>query len=236
MKKLILFIFVFVGFIVKAQINSNTVPMNIANGKSTGNDELIIPPLDSLFVWAEARSATIKIQDALIEKTSADTRRVKKSWMDAIKFNANVSNGQYGNTIINETQVGYSYGPSISLSLYDLASNRDLTNVYKAEEKVAAFKREEVIFELHKFITLLYNNIQSEKNILKIKSEAVNAAYVHQKMAEKEFNQGAIAVGELSRVTEIYTKAQTEVETTINDLKNYYMQLEQFCGRRFNNN
>ena len=111
-----------------------------------------------------------------------------------------------------------------------------MVNVYKAEQRVATYKREEVIFELHKIITILYNNVQSQKNILRIKSEAVNAAYVHQKMAEKEFNQGAIALGELSRVTEIYTKTQTEVETTINDLKNYYMQLEQFCGRRFNNN
>ncbi|MBL0051949.1 MAG: TolC family protein [Bacteroidetes bacterium] len=206
------------------------------NVPSNADDELNMPPIDSLFAWADANYATIKIQDALTEKAGADTKRVRKSWMDAVKFSANISNGQYGNSVINQTQVGYGYGPSVSFSLYDIASNHDLVNVYKAEQRVATYKREEVIFELHKIITILYNNVQSQKNILRIKSEAVNAAYVHQKMAEKEFNQGAIALGELSRVTEIYTKTQTEVETTINDLKNYYMQLEQFCGRRFNNN
>lgn len=232
MKKLILLLLVMNAAVASAQTGQASITGN--NEKADSSDELVIPPLDSLFKWADENSSVIKQQDALIEKSGADTKRVKKSWMDAFKFSANVSNGQYGNAVINQTQVGYSYGPSVSFSLYDIASNRNLVNVYRAEEKVAAYKKEEVIFELHKIVTILYNNVQSQKNILKIKSEAVNAAYVHQKMAEKEFNQGAIAIGELSRVTEIYTKAQTEMETTINDLKKYYMQLEQFCGRPFN--
>jgi outer membrane protein TolC len=200
------------------------------------SDQLPLPPLDTLYHWAELFSPSLKQQDALIDKATADTKRVKKSWMDAIRVGANFRTGNYGNTVINQTETGYSYGPTVSFSLYDLASSRNLVQVYKAEQKVALFKREEVIFELRKIITVLYNNVQVQKNILRIKYEAMNAALVHLTMAEKEFSQGAIAIGELSRVAEIHSKTQTEAEITLNDLKNYYMQLEQFCGKSFSSN
>ena len=92
----------------------------------------------------------------------------------------------------------------------------------------------ELLFELRKIVTILHNNIYAQKAILKIRSEAMNAAYVHVKMAEKEFNEGAVSIGEISRVWEIYSKAQADLEFTLNDLRNYYMQLEQFCGKSFN--
>ncbi len=205
------------------------------NTQASPIDELIIPPLDSLYKWSEENSASLRMQDALIEKTSADTRRVKKQWLDAFKLNGNIKSGSYGNAVINQVETGYSYGPGISFSLYEIASRRNLVDVYKSEEKIANAKKEEAQFELRRIVTLLHNNARTQKNILKIKSDAVNAAFVHEKMAEKEFQQGAITLGELSRVSEIYTKAQTELELTINDLKNYYMQLEQICGRSFNN-
>lgn len=205
------------------------------NAQAAPVDELIFPPLDSLFKWSEENSASLRMQDALIEKTSADTRRVKKQWLDAFKLSASLKSGSYGNAVINQVETGYSYGPGISFSLYEIASRRNLVDVYKSEEKIANAKKEEAQFELRRIVTLLHNNARTQKNILKIKSDAANAAFVHEKMAEKEFQQGAITLGELSRVSEIYTKAQTELELTINDLKNYYMQLEQICGRSFNN-
>lgn len=201
-----------------------------------GWNELALPPLDTLYQWALRNSPVIKQQDALIEKSSADTKRVSKSWMDGIKISANIRSGNYGNSVINQTETGYSFGPSISFSLYDIASSKNLVDVYKAENKVALFKREEVIFELQKIITVLYNNVQTKMNILKINTEAMNAAYVHMKMAEKEFSQGSTTIGELSRVGEIYAKAQSETEITMNDLRNYYMQLEHYCGKQFNQN
>ena len=39
-----------------------------------------------------------------------------------------------------------------------------------------------------------------------------------------------VEVGELIRVTEIYTKAQADYAQCLNDLKNYYMQLEIVVG------
>jgi outer membrane protein TolC len=116
-----------------------------------------------------------------------------------------------------------------------LASHGNLVNVYKSEEKTAQFKREQTVFEIKRMVSELYQRVQMHQSILKIRSEALNASYMHVKMAEKEFSQGVIELGELSRVTEIYNKAQTELVLTINDLKSNYQELEQMCGRSFIN-
>jgi len=225
----ILILCLFFGLKASAQSDSALVQPKLS-------DELVIPPLDSLYKWAELNSALIKQQEALMEKTNADTRRVKKQWMNAIKFSGNIRAGNYGNNIINQVETGYSYGPYVTFLLYELASNKNLVDVFKAEEKVAAFKKDQAVFDLKRYVAILYNNLNAQKNILKIRSEALNTSYVHVKMAEKEFSEGAISLAELSRVTEIYSKSQTDIELTINDLKNYYMQLEQICGKTFQSN
>lgn len=219
--------------IAYGQIDSTHINTQKSDSIIIDKNDLIVPPLDSLYKWAEAYSFQIKMQEALIEKSVADTKRVQKQWLNAFKLNANFRTGNYGNTTINQVETGYSYGPTLSFSIFEIASQNNLVDVYQAEEKVASMKRMEIIFELRKIVTILNNNIYAQKAILKIRSEAMNAAYVHMKMAEKEFNEGAISIGELSRVSEIYSKAQADLEFTLNDLKNYYMQLEQFCGKSF---
>lgn len=232
MKNLVLFILVFFSINLLSQNNAND-SISAASFSQIDN-ELYLPKLDSIYKWAEQYSFSIKQQEALMEKTASDSKRIKKQWLNGIKISGNARSGNYGNSVINQVETGYSYGPAISFSLYEIASQKDLVKVYKAEEKVAYFKREEVAFEIRKIVSILYNNTLSKKNILKIKYEALNACLVHVQLAEKEFNHGAITLGEVSRVTEIYTKAQTEVEVTLNELTNYYMQLEQFCDRSFN--
>lgn len=196
---------------------------------------LYLPPIDTLFAWAAMHSPALKQQDALIEKSEADTRRVEKQWLDAIKISANYQSGSYGNTVIDQVNTGYNFGPYISFSLYDIFSNKDLVHVYKAEEQVAVYKKEETSLELRKVIIVYYNNVLSQQDILKIRSEGLNDAYLHFQMAEKEFSEGAIPVSELSRVSEIYTKAQADYAETFNALKTNYMLLEQMCGVTFGN-
>ena len=195
---------------------------------------IALPPLDSLFKWAEKNSPLIHEQMALIEKTDEDTRRIQKIWMDAIKFSANAQDGNFGDPVANKLTLGYSSGMSISFSLYQLASYRNLVKVYKSEEKVARYKRDQTEFDTRKMVIILYNNIIGQRNILKIRSDGAQASYTHMKMAEREFREGTVAVGELSRVTEIYTKAQVDYEVGLNDLRNYYMELEQMIGRPLN--
>lgn len=196
---------------------------------------LTLPPLDTLFKWAEANSPQIHEQLALMEKTDADAKHIKKLWMDAIKFTSTAQDGNFGDPVINKLSFGYSAGLSVSFSLYQVAGFRNLMKVYKAENKVAATKKEQSEFDTRKMVIILYNNIIGQRNILKIRSDATQAAYTHVKMAEKEFKEGTVAVGELSRVTEIYTKSMVDYEVGYNDLKNYYMELELMIGRKLDN-
>ena len=191
---------------------------------------LPLPPLDTLIAWAQIHSPLLKQQEALIEKNTADTKRVKKLLWDAVKLNSGIQYGNYGDPTINKLSTGYSSGASIQFSLFQLLSYKNNVQVYNAEKKVSVFKREEVAQDVAQLVTLLYNNTQGQKAILKIRSEGSYSAFSHMKMAEKEFNEGSVEVGELSRVTEIYTKAQVDYAQCLNDLKNDYMQLEILIG------
>jgi outer membrane protein TolC len=200
---------------------------------TSGND-ITLPPLDTLYEWARLLSPTLKEQDALIEKTIQDEKRIKKILLDPFKLNANLQYGNYGDPLINALETGYSAGASVQFSLYQIFGYKNQVKLYAAEKKVAQYKKDELNMDLKKIVTILYNDIMSQKNILKIHSDATYAAYAHVKMAEKEFSEGSVAIGELSRVSEIYTKAQVEYEQSINDLKNYYMELEQLVGQPLN--
>lgn len=232
MKNLLTAILILLASLAEAQNRDEINSMDTA-GPSVNEEMLNIPPIDSLFKWAAANSYQVKQQEALMEKNAADTRRVKKKWMDVVKVNANARAGNYGNSTINQVETGYSFGPFISFSFYELFSQKDLVAVYKAEEKVSSWKKEEILLETNKMIIYFYNQLQSQKEMLKVWNDGLNAAYVHLKMAEKEFNEGAVAIGELSRVTEIYTKAQTDKIRTLSEMKTTYMQLQQICGKNF---
>jgi len=210
-----------------------TMAADSTSTDSTSSD-LVIPPLDTLYKWAEVNSPVLKGQDALIQKTVDDQKRIKKILLDAVKLNSGVQYGNYGDPTINKLSTGYSSGVSIQFSLYQIASYKNMINVYGDEKHVAEFKRDELVMALRKAIFLAYNNIMTQKNILRIRSEATYAAYSHMNMAEKEFNEGSVAISELSRVTEIYTKAQVDYEEALHDLKNNYMDLELMVGRPLN--
>ena len=210
---------------MKAQVNDSIVAIFDTN--SVGIE---LPPLDTLIEWANKNSPMLKQQDALIDKTTADTKRIKKILLDAIKVNATFQNGNFGDPVANKLMTGYSAGASMQFSLYQIFGYKNQVDVYKAESKVAFYKKEEVSLDLKKLVTILYNSVLVQNNILKIRSEGNYAAFTHTKMAEKQFSVGGIEVGELSRVTEIYTKAQVDYELTVNDLKNSYMELEILIG------
>ncbi len=191
---------------------------------------LPLPPDDTLIAWAQAHSPLLKQQDALIEKNTADTKRIKKSLLDLFKLNTGIQYGNYGDPTINKLSTGYNMGASVQFSLFQLFGYKNQVDVYNAEKKVSMFKKDEVAMDIAVLVTQLYNNTQGQKAMLKIRSEGSYSAYSHMKMAEKEFNEGSVEVGELSRVTEIYTKAQADYAQCLNDLKNYYMQLEIIVG------
>jgi outer membrane protein TolC len=194
---------------------------------------LPLPPLDTLILWAKLHSPLVNEQDALIAKNTADAHRMKKILLDAVKLNSGFQYGNYGDPTVNKLSTGWQSGLSVQFSLYQLFGFKDMVKVYNSEKTVSMYKKDEVEMDIAQLVTQLYNNVHGQKAILKIRSEGNYSAYTHMKMAEKEFNEGSVEVGELSRVTEIYTKAQVDYEQCVNDLKNYYMQLQIIVGVPF---
>jgi outer membrane protein TolC len=211
-------------------LTSNLMAADPDSKDTLASPGLTLPPLDTLYSWADQYNPAIQFQNAVVERADQDIRRVGKQWLDALKLGGNLRVGSYGNTTINQIETGYTYGPSISFSLYEIVSRPNQMKIAKYDKKAAGSKRDEATLELHKYIRQLYNNILLQQSLLKIKSEALNTSYMHLKMAEKEFSEGAITLAELSRVNEIYTGSQIQFEMNVNDLKNLVMELEQTVG------
>ena len=55
-------------------------------------------------------------------------------------------------------------------------------------------------------------------------------------MADKEFQNGVIPVGEYSRISEIVSRAEVDFETAKTDYNTAYMILEELVGYKFNLN
>jgi outer membrane protein TolC len=199
--------------------------------KTAYNENIIaLPPLDTLIALAQAHSPLLGEGDALIEKNTADIKRVKKLLWDAVKLNTGIQYGNYYNPLVSALSTGYYVGGSLQFSLYQLFSYKNTVQVYSAEKKVSMHHQDQDAQDLAALVTQLYIYIQGQTALLKIRSEGSYSAFSHMKMAEKEFNEGSIEVSELSRVTEIYTKAQADYINCVTDLKNYYQHLEILIG------
>lgn len=207
-----------------------------SNPTQTANIQTLnLPQLDTLYALAYIHSPAIHMQSAFITKTHEATKQSQKLWLDAFKINANYRQGSYGNSVVNQLEVGYTVGPSVSFSLYQLFGVRNQVKANEAEEQMAYYKREQMYTELRMQINRLYWAIKSQQQILQIKTEAVNTSFSHLKMAEKEFQENQITIGELSRVTEIYNTSRTALEICMNEMKIYYMDLEELVGLKLDN-
>jgi len=53
-------------------------------------------------------------------------------------------------------------------------------------------------------------------------------------MSEKEFQNGVIPVGEYARISEIVSKAESDLETAKAEFSTAFMIMEEICGMKFN--
>ena len=60
----------------------------------------------------------------------------------------------------------------------------------------------------------------------------IGRCFLRAAMADKEFREGVISVGESARITEFANKSRMEFETAKREFFNWYMQLETLVGVR----
>lgn len=239
----LLIVFLLIAVVASAQTTKPAVkpapkaPVFIVEGQEDYN--LRIPPLDTLIAIAKRTSPTLKTQDALIRKNGYSIRSQKQQWLDGISTDITGGFGnqsllvqQYNGEVntFNNFNNGYRIGATLRISLYDVFGSKNQVGMAVSEYEVSRHKKDVLGQEVVGQVTSSYYSLVAAENILKIKSEAKQATSINRLMAEKEFNEGNIAVSELSRIIEISSKAATEYEIAKRDLYENMRLLENLVG------
>jgi outer membrane protein TolC len=203
-------------------------------------DQLL--PIDSIIDIAIRNNPGIKMQEALVRSGESQVMYAKREWLRNISFSFTNS---YGNQTMfynsNETPLevqtqnmntGYRAGININIPLYDLFGRPQRINIYKNELEAKEEQQRNLEMELARRVIYEYNYTIAAHKMMMISSENMQAALTHQAMADKEFSEGVIPIGESARITEFAAKAKMDFEIAKREFFLWYMQLETLLGVR----
>jgi len=189
-----------------------------------------LAPLDSVIVAALKFSPMLRLQDAVIKKNEYMVKRAKMSWTETINLQLGNQVGSYGNSTLNEINVGYQASLNLKLSIFELFGRSNKINIQKQEWLTSIHRKDDFELELRKNVIAQYNHLALTQRIIQIKNSAFQVTGIQKQMAERDFIAGEITVSELARVTEISANAESEFEIARMELQNAYAQLETLIG------
>ncbi|MEM1055221.1 MAG: TolC family protein [Bacteroidota bacterium] len=189
-----------------------------------------LPPLDAVLSAAHRQSPAIRYADATVAKNAAYLDRTRSAWTDNFGINVGATAGSYGNELVDQLAVGATVGVNVRVSLYDVLGRRHEARQAEAQLAQAEARRAEADEELDLVVIALYRKTELAYRLVGVRSGGMESARTHRLMAEAEFVQGDVAVGELARVDQIAAEAQAAYETARTDYLTAYGQLDRLAG------
>lgn len=189
-----------------------------------------LPPLDAVLGAVHGASPALRYADATVAKNEAQLDRTRRAWTDNLGVNVGATAGSYGNALLDELSMGATVGVSVRLSLYDVVGRRHEARQAEAELAQAVARRAEADEELDLVVIALYRKTELAYRLVGVRSAGLESARTHRAMAEAEFVQGDVAVGELARVDQIAAEATAAYETARTDYLTAYGQLDRLAG------
>jgi len=200
-------------------------------------------PLDSIITLAVKHSSSVKFQADLIDIAQAQLNSNKNLWTNNIVGFVNYSGGNQSivtadNTtpgVVNSSNVtnGLRVGVQINLPLSELMTRKARMASFKYTITSTIDKKDEAIQELKQVVIQLYYTLIYNSNLLSIRSEAKASAINQYSIAEKQFKDGAIDIGELSRLKTIEVNARADYEEVRREFATAYYQMEPLVGVPF---
>ncbi len=211
------------------------------------NIESMLPPLETIIDSAIANNPEIKFRDLqiIVNKYKLSTER--NLWTRDIgvqtdvrygtfnNFSTNTSEGQSPSNIATlSSQLNYGVGAYIKLPFFDFVNRKNQVQMATTEVKQAESFAQTQRNELRQMVIKQYNDLIVKHRILKIKSKYAETSKINMQMVEQEFTNGIIPVSEYSRISEIVTRTEIDLENSRMEFLTAYMILEEITGIRFN--
>lgn len=214
---------------------------------STGNIETILPPLETIIDSAIAKNPYVKFRDLQIIVNTHKLKSDRTEWTRDIGFQTDVRYGTFDNfasnvvegqnpalTSTRNTQTNYGVGAYIRIPFYDFLNRKNQINLAKAEIEQAQSFSQVQRNELRQIVIRQYNELIIKHRLLQIKSKYTETSRIHMQIVEKEFIKGSISLTEYSSLSEIASRAESELENAKMDFRTAYMILEEIVGMKFN--
>lgn len=197
-----------------------------------------IEPLDSVLKAAVQFSPELKFEDASIEKAVYNTKYTRYLWMNGITGFANYTYGDQTNlntiadgTVLNNSLgVGYRFGANLTIPMTEVFGRPNRMKQLRAEEKMAKYKRADIELDLKRRVISDYFNLIAAQKVMNVRQQDVESARLSVEIATVEMRRGKIHPNELSRLKNILTIAESNLELARRDFMIYYYQLETMVG------
>lgn len=207
-------------------LQTGTPTSAVAQTASATDSLIVLPPLDVVLAQSRAFAPHIEERRALLRKNEQLVDRASKTWLDGISFGVQTTAGTYGNTTVDQLNVGATAGASVRFSLFDIFAQRDQKKIMRYELEVSREMIRKAEVEESQFIVALYQRVEDWQRQIMVRADSWRSAQVHREMAELEFTNGNISVAELARVSEIEAKAHSDYLAATGEYRSFYRQLE----------
>lgn len=230
-KHILVFIGIFTGGFAIAQKpveNSNfTFPPNdtikrdtlIFNADLDISEQLL--PLDTIFEIAYTNSPSVKVYEHNATSKYYNYRYTRFLWLQGVSGFYNYSYGDQSVLVANtagstdnlQIANGYRVGVNVSVSVLSLFGQHRKNKALREEYVSAQYQIEEMKRLLRREIQRAYVDMIEAQRKMRIRTADANIAYLSFKVAENEMQQGKIDATEYSRLSNIYTIAQINLES-----------------------
>jgi outer membrane protein TolC len=246
--KLIHFIVILAGWFgfqslrTTAQENALTLPITNYSGIS-------LPPLNEVLDSAIANNNSLKYLNLDILAKEINLKASRVAWTRNLgiqsdlrygtfdNFTTNTAEGQYPSIRASQsTQLNYGVGAYIKVPIIEIISRKNQVDLAKTELLRAQSMADSQRDELVQLIIRLYNDAMLKQNLVGIKAKYYETASINLEMAEKEFRNGMINLSEYTRISQITSSAEADIETARIDFMTAYMVLEVIAGVNFAQN
>jgi len=197
-------------------------------------------PLDSIIAIAVKHSPTVKFQQDVIDADEAQVEFTRKQWSNNVIGFVNYSGGNQsivsadnqtpGAIASTNISTGIRVGIQVNLPLFELVGRKSQVKVAKFQLNSATSKKEESEQSIKTLVVQFYYNLLHANNLLAIRNEAKQSTINQYQIAEKEFKDGIIDVGELSRLKTIEINASADFEDAKRQFSTLYGQIEPTIG------
>lgn len=136
------------------------------------------------------------------------------------------------NAFVLPAQAQYNIGLMLSLPISQILNRGNELNKQKMQVLQAEADRKLQEKQIRQIVITLYQDIVMARAQLKLHQEAFQTAYIHYKLAEKQFEKREIQLGEMAKISESYSAAATAQGISQVKYATAILMLEELIGTK----